>query len=58
MEQSKVKPMGELKKEDVGSLVFLGRRIAQPSSRLFSNKALGQIIQNTAERLGLILTEE
>ncbi|MGL5386229.1 MAG: RES family NAD+ phosphorylase [Enterobacterales bacterium] len=32
--------------------------IAQPSSRLFNNKALGQIIQKTAERLGLILTEE
>lgn len=32
--------------------------IAEPSSRLFSHKAIGQIIQNTADRLGLILTEE
>ncbi|CAI1748260.1 RES domain [Serratia fonticola] len=32
--------------------------IAEPSSRLLSHKAIGQIIQKTAERLGLILTEE
>jgi hypothetical protein len=32
--------------------------IAEPSSQLFSHQVSGQIIQKTAERLGLILTEE
>ncbi|HGM5491765.1 TPA: hypothetical protein ACKP1B_003437 [Serratia fonticola] len=74
MEQNRVKRSGEPKKEDFGSPVFLGRQIALPDKalrvridvipkgtklhRLSGHTAMGQIIQKTAEQLGLILTEE
>lgn len=56
-----------LKRDDdhFALILFGGQRvmdselsITEPSSRLLSHKAIGQIIQKTAERLGLILTEE